>query len=182
MLKQSLTYQLASLAEDAIGPGERLFRQRFHLDVHELRVLRLIDDKPGVRFTQLAQMTKFERSATSRILSRLIKAGLVRRRINEDDARQFELFTTAKTKALRAEAAPLSLAFEELMLKPLTPEEQKNFRATLNKISGWLNEGYLAELAKTFPDTATSAAKTKLPRKAEAAPVTKRRVQKNVAP
>ena len=85
MLKQSLTYQLASLAEDAIGPGERLFRQRFNLDVHELRVLRLIDDKPGVRFTQLAQMTKVERSATSRILSRLIKAGLVRRRINEDD-------------------------------------------------------------------------------------------------
>ena len=57
MLRTSLTYKLVSIAEDALGLGARLFKQLFGLDVHELRVLRLIDDEPGVTFTVLAGRT-----------------------------------------------------------------------------------------------------------------------------
>ena len=74
MLQNSFTYQLASIAEDAITPAAKLFKQRFGLDVRELRVLRLIGDEPGTSFTELAHKTRFERTATSRILSRLIEA------------------------------------------------------------------------------------------------------------
>ena len=59
MLKQSLTYALASIAEEGIGNADRLFEQRFGCDVRELRVLRLVRDTPGITFTALARLTLF---------------------------------------------------------------------------------------------------------------------------
>jgi DNA-binding MarR family transcriptional regulator len=158
MLRQSLTYQLVSIAEDAVGQGGTLFKQRFGLDVHELRVLRLIDDEPGATFTALAAKTKFERSATSRILSRLVKSGLIRRRIDANDARHFRLFATPKGKALRIEADPLSLELEAMVLAPLSGDERRQFLAALAKLSDWVKGGFHAEMAKRFPDSLRHAA------------------------
>ena len=153
MLRQSFTYQLASISEDAVGPAARLFKTRFGLDVHELRVLRLIDDQPGVTFTILARQTRFERTATSRILSRLIKAGLVTRAIDGDDARQFRLQVTPKGRALRERADPLSLEIEALILSRLTESERQDFRRILDKLSHWLDTDFARELATRYPDS-----------------------------
>lgn len=158
MLRQSVTYQLASIAEDAVRPAARLFESRFGLNVHELRVLRLIDDQPGVTFTSLARQTKFERSATSRILSRLIKAGLVRREIDEDDARHFRLFSTQAAKDLRKDADPLSLEMETLLLSTLSDEERRELRRLLDKLSGWVKDEFEKELVR-YSDQAPSSLK-----------------------
>lgn len=159
MLRQSFTYQLASIAEDAVGPAARLFENRFGLDVHELRVLRLIDDQPGVTFTSLSRQTTFERSATSRILSRLIKGGLVRREIDEKDARHFQLFATPAGKALRDRADPLSLELEALILSRLSEQERQDFRRILDKLSLWLNAEFVDELVARYPDAADAKAR-----------------------
>ncbi len=151
MLKQSFTYQLASISEDAIKPAAKLFERRFGLDVQELRVLRLVGDQPGVNFTRLAEQTRFERSATSRILSRLIKTGLIRRELDEHDARQFRLFITDKGVALRSEADPLSLALEELILQALPEAERQQFRQSLDKLSDWLAHAFIGELSRRYP-------------------------------
>ena len=148
MLDHSLTYHLACLAEDGIGSAETLFLDRFGLDVHQLRVLRLIDDRPDTTFTELAARTKFERSATSRILARLIKLGLVRRRIDADDARHFRLRATAKGKALRHEADPLSEELEAVMLTPLDARERAQFLDSLAKLNAWVETGYREEVQR----------------------------------
>ena len=150
MLRESVTYQLASISEDAVGSAARLFQDRFGLTVHELRVLRLIDDQPGVTFTSLARQTKFERSATSRILSRLIKQGLVRREIDEADARHFLLHVTPAGKALRDAADPLSREMEDLVMATLTGPERAELRRLLDKVSGWLASGYAAEMERRY--------------------------------
>lgn len=157
MLKQSFTYQLAAIAEDAINPAARLFEQRFGLDVHDLRVLRLIDDQPGITFTRLSALTKFERSATSRILSRLVKAGLIRREIDTADARQYRLFATPKGRTLREGADPLSLDLEALILSALSNEERQQFRLILDKLSHWLNNEFSRELARRYPEAAPAS-------------------------
>ena len=161
MLSQSFTYQLASIAENAVTPAARLFEHRFGLDVHELRVLRLIDDQPGVTFTVLAQQTRFERSATSRILSRLVKAGLVERAIDDHDARQFRLSATEAGKALRKRADPLSLEIEALILSALSGPEQAQFRKILDKLSLWLNVEFPPELERRYPDAARKSSKSR---------------------
>ena len=152
MLQRSFTYQLAKIAEDSIGAARKLFVRRFGLSVQELRVLRLIDDQPGVTFTRLAEQTKFERAATSRILSRLVRAGLARREIDADDARQFRLHSTASARALRARADPLSLELEALILDALTEDEQRRFRAILDKLETWLAAEFPGELARRYPE------------------------------
>ncbi len=148
VLRQSFTYQLASIAEEAISPAAKLFKERFGLDVHELRVLRLVGDEPGITFTELAQRTRFERSATSRILSRLIKAVLVRRELDEKDARKFQLYITDSGEALRREADPLSLELEALILSKLTPHERDDFRRILDKLTHWVSFEFPIELKK----------------------------------
>ena len=161
MLRESLTYQLASISEDAVTPAARLFERRFGLDVHELRVLRLIDDQPGVTFTILARQTRFERSATSRILSRLVKASLIQREINDDDARQFRLHVTAAGKALRERADPLSLEIEKLILSALPQSEQVELRRILDKLSDWLKAEFIPVLESRYPDAAPTKPSTR---------------------
>jgi len=148
LLRQSFTYQLASIAEDAIAPTAKLFKKRFGLDVHELRVLRLIGDEPGVTFTELAQKTRFERSATSRILSRLIKGSLVRREIDATDARKFRLHITRAGEKLREEADPLSLELEALILANLTASEREGFHKILDKLTVWISLEFPNQLKK----------------------------------
>ncbi len=156
MLQQSFTYQLASISEDAIKPAAKIFERRFGLDVQELRVLRLVGDRPGVNFTTLAAQTRFERSATSRILSRLIKSELVRRELDEHDARQFRLFITNKGVELRRQADPLSLALEDIILSALTEQERQQFRQTLDKLSNWLADDFRGELVRLYPEARPS--------------------------
>jgi DNA-binding MarR family transcriptional regulator len=152
MLNRSLTYHLASIAEGGIGNATRIFESRFGWNVYEIRVLRLIRDTPGITFTQLAHLTKFERSATSRMLSRLIKAGLVMRTNAPQDARQFTLTITDAGADLCEEADPLSLELEAMMLEPLTDREREAFLATLEKVLDWVRTGYSGKVAARFPE------------------------------
>ncbi len=161
MARQSLTYQLASVSEDAISPADRMFRDRFGLHIHEIRVLRLIDDQPGVTFTELARQTKFERTATSRILSHLIKGGYVRRKIDEKDARHFQLSSTAKAKALREKADPLTEEIETLILSVLTPMQRKQLKTIVDALAKWLHSDFPRELAKRYPDAIETVRKTR---------------------
>ena len=152
MLKQSLTYALASIAEEGIGNADRLFEQRFGCDVRELRVLRLVRDTPGITFTALARLTLFERSATSRILTRMIKAGLIGRIGVEGDGRQYTFVMTDAGERLCAEADPLSLEMEELMLAPLTGEQKETLSEMMDAVLAWVTGGYRARILERFPE------------------------------
>ena len=154
MLSQSLTYTLASIAENAISGATRIFERRFGLDVYQFRVLRLIRDTPGITFTELTKLTKFERSATSRMLSQLIKSGLVERTNSPSDARQFTLTITKAAIALCAKADPLTLELEAQMLAPLTQQQREAFRETLNVMQEWVDTGYSDWVRLRFPEAA----------------------------
>jgi DNA-binding MarR family transcriptional regulator len=165
MLQCSFTYQLASISEDAITPAAKLFKQRFGLDVRELRVLRLIGDEKGISFTELAHKTRFERSATSRILSRLIKNSLVKRAIDDVDARKFQFSLTQKGEDLRKKADPLSLEMERLILSHLTAPERQEFRRILDKLTAWLANEFPGELKKFEQSSSPNPSRQKTKKK-----------------
>ena len=152
MLHRSLTYHLASISDDGIGHAERIFETRFGWNVREIRVLRLIRSNPGITFTELARQTKLERSLTSRILSRLLKAGLVNRTNSPSDARVFTLAATEAGIALCEKADPLSTELEALMLEPLTPEQRENFLRMVDQVRNWVQGGYVEKVAQRFPE------------------------------
>lgn len=152
MLRDSLTYKLASIADGAISDATRLFRSRFGWDVYEIRVLRAIRDNPRVTFTELAAMTRFERSATSRILVRLTKAGLVHREGSEEDARRYLLTLTPAGAGICARADPLTEELEALMLEPLAPADRAKLMTAIETVLAWVHGGYRVEVRKRFPD------------------------------
>ena len=154
MLKQSLTYFLASIAEEGIGNANRLFQQRFGWGVRELRVLRLVRDTPGITFTALARLTRFERSATSRILTRMIRAGLIVRTGVEHDGRQYNFTMTEAGERLCQDADPLSLELEDLMLAPLTPEQRESLAEMMDTMLAWVTDGYRDKILERFPEAA----------------------------
>jgi DNA-binding MarR family transcriptional regulator len=155
MLDRSLTYFLTSIAEDGIGAANGVFKKRFGWTVRELRVLRLVHGTPGITFTQLAERTKFERTLTSRIVNRLIQAGLVSRTNSARDARVFTLNLTAAGEALCQQADPLTKDFEALMLAPLSAAERRSFLAMVEKVKAWVQSGYVQEVAARYPEART---------------------------
>ena len=152
MLERSLTYHLSSITEDGIGNANHIFEVRFGWSVRELRVLRLVRETPGITFTVLAEMTKFERSLTSRIVTSLIKAGLIMRANSSVDGRRFTLEATTEGEALCAEADPLTRDLEILMLSPLTEEERQRFMVMVERVRAWVQGGYAREVAARYPE------------------------------
>jgi DNA-binding MarR family transcriptional regulator len=152
MLDRSLTYHLSAITEDGIGNANHIFETRFGWSVRELRVLRLVRSMPGITFTALAALTKFDRSLTSRILSSLIKAGLIARTNSAEDARVFTLKATNEGEALCGRADPLTSELETLMMQPLAENEREAFLAMIERIRTWVQEGYIEEVARRYPE------------------------------
>ncbi|MCA3632542.1 MAG: MarR family transcriptional regulator [Methylobacterium sp.] len=158
MLHRSLTYHLATISEDGIGHAGRIFETRFGWSVREIRVLRLIRSNPGITFTELARQTKFERSLTSRILAKLMKAGLVARTNSTKDARVFTLTATKPGLALCDQADPLSIELEAMMLEPLTEEQRAAFLEMIDTVRRWVQTGYREKVAARFPEAVAGKA------------------------
>jgi DNA-binding MarR family transcriptional regulator len=157
MLDRSLTYHLSAITEDGIGNANHIFETRFGWSVRELRVLRIVRATPGVTFTVLAALTKFDRSLTSRILSSLIKAGLIARTNSAEDARIFTLTATGKGEALCGRADPLTADLEALMLQPLAENEREAFVAMIGRVRTWVQQGYVEEVARRYPEMAAKS-------------------------
>lgn len=146
--RERLTFRLDILAQEAIRANDHIFQARVGLKVHEVRVLRIIGQTPGVTFVELVQRARMERSLTSRIIQRLIRQALVRRENDEADARRFRLFTTPEGDATREVARKLSDALEEILLAPLPVAEAHRLDALLARLAEWIrSEEYEQKLA-----------------------------------
>jgi DNA-binding MarR family transcriptional regulator len=163
MLDRSLTYHLSAITEDGIGNANQIFETRFGWSVRELRVLRIVRSTPGITFTALAALTKFDRSLTSRILSSLIKAGLIERTNSAEDARIFTLKATGEGEALCGRADPLTAELEALMLQPLAENEREAFRAMIGRVRTWVQAGYVQEVARRYPEMGARSRRTRKP-------------------
>ena len=140
-VERHLTYRLDTLSSSAIERANEAYVRSCGLNVRELRILRLADDNPGITFSELVADARFERSLTSRLLSKLIKAGLIRRTIGKTDARQFNLHTTAKGRETCARATLVAGELEEHFLTPLTSAERDILFSCLQKLTEWVDGG-----------------------------------------
>ncbi len=89
-----LTYRLNIVAQEAIAINDPIFVRKTGFNLRELRVLRIICDNPGVSFADIAKMTGLEKSLTSRLIQKLLKADMIERENSTEDARVFMLNPT----------------------------------------------------------------------------------------
>ena len=133
-----LTYRIDVLSTGAVSMANRVYEARCGLTVRELRILRLVDDRPGITFSELAGETKLERSLTSRLLNGLIKDGIIERENEVTDARVFHLRTTAKGRKKRNDAAKVGEYLEDQLLKPLSEEQRESLIEMVETLTKWV--------------------------------------------
>lgn len=155
VLKQSrLTYRLEALANNAISANDPLFVEKLGCSIREMRVLRLIDDHPGIEFNEIMRVSGLDRSLVSRLIRSLLEKALVSRVNSTEDARRYGLFTTDTGKHCRQVGRELSNTAEGLLLQPLKPDEVAQLKDMLGKLLGWVRsdeyQSGVQEIYETF--------------------------------
>lgn len=153
---ERLTYKLSIVAQEAITANDEIFLRETGCRIRDLRVLRLIDDAPGTTFAEIARITGFDRSLTSRIIQNLMGAGLIVRENSSEDARVFLLSTTPQGKETRLIARQLSDRLEVILTDPLSTQELRSLNDILARLGNWVtSEDYRLALAQDLNKGAT---------------------------
>ena len=133
-----LTFLLEVIADEAIAGNDAIFLRELGCSIREIRVLRIVDDNPGITFVEIWEKSGLERSLTSRILQKLIGGGLLLRTSSGTDARKYHLSTTAKGQLLRQRARVMSDALEDMLLAPFSPAERKRLFDQIERLGTWV--------------------------------------------
>lgn len=115
--------------------SQDLERRIAHLDVAKgkgkITAMLLVDDYPGIRPSQIAEVLMRDRPATGRIIDPLVKAGHLRRETNEDDQRAHGLFITPKGHDLAQEVRQIIRDQEDEFFDFIAPEDRQDFMRML---------------------------------------------------
>jgi DNA-binding MarR family transcriptional regulator len=141
-----LTFRLDVLSTGAIRIANDVYTTGCGLAVRELRVLRLIDDNPGITFSELTEETRFDRSLASRLLKELLREGLIERENSAADARVFHLRTTKTGRDRRRLATGIGRKLEAHLLKPLNEPQRAALLESIALLTDWVYGDFAREL------------------------------------
>ncbi|PTV95445.1 MarR family transcriptional regulator [Rhodobacter aestuarii] len=99
----------------------------------KITAILLVDDYPGIRPSQIAEVLMRDRPATGRIIEGMVAAGLIRREEDPADQRAQSLFITEKGQALAQEVRAIIRAQEEEFFDFIAPEDRAQFMRMLKR-------------------------------------------------
>lgn len=98
------------------------------------RVISMVAEVDGIKINNLARRVIVERSALSRIITKLEEDGLLERRDDPKDGRAVTLHLSRKGQKLYQDAAPLAQKELETILSALSQKERATLMALLARI------------------------------------------------
>ncbi|SBS25530.1 Multidrug resistance operon repressor [Marinomonas spartinae] len=134
MASKYLTLRLDELNSRAKEVGSMRHESQLGLTLREVRLIILIADETGININSLVENSFLERTIVSRTVTKLCQSGLVRRVVNDKDARQTQLFLTPEGVTTAQKAKKLSNEGVASMLATLTPYEREVFELSLEKV------------------------------------------------
>ncbi len=159
---ERLTNYLETLALTTIGKADGFVIELTGLSIRTLRILRIIDDNPGINFKKIVARTNLNPALVSKIVKDLRQKGFVDRVVDDEDSRKYELATTPAGQKKRNQVRVVSDKLDAVLLSPLSPTEKVNLFQSLIKLSEWTSseqyevdrlEAY-AELKKSYKEDA----------------------------
>ena len=159
-LERFLPYRLSVLTNVVSSAIADAYRRRFGLSIPEWRVIAVLTRHPGISAAEVAELTRMDAVAVSRAVSRLLRAGRLRRTVARDDRRRSVLSVSRAGAAVYREVAPLALRFERELLDGMSRAE----RAALDHALDTLTEraqalaGALQQTQSRKPRTARRSA------------------------
>jgi DNA-binding MarR family transcriptional regulator len=125
-----LLHRTGQLAEDLFS---RLVGN-LGITARQFVVLSVVDGLEDPSQTLLCEVSGIDRSTLADIVARLVQRGLLSRQRTRRDARMYAVRITDEGKRMLEQATPIAEKVDAALLAALTPSEQENFNALLQKI------------------------------------------------
>lgn len=134
-LEDFLPYRL-SLLSNTISQGiSAAYRKAYGLSVTEWRVVAILGRYPGLTATEVMERGAMDKVAVSRAVAKLQDKGLVQRSAHAEDRRRLPLeLTSDKGWKTFREVVPEALAYEQELLRALSPDEYQCLARLLLKL------------------------------------------------
>jgi MarR family transcriptional regulator, organic hydroperoxide resistance regulator len=105
-----------------------------HLSIASWRVLAVLSNNGGLRQTDLAEMTSIDASTLSRLITRLVREGLVRRTRSKADSREVAVALTRKAEASLARLVPVAVRLQSAATRNLSKQDLAILKRVLRKM------------------------------------------------
>ena len=133
-----VTFRLDVLTGIAKHDASLVYERECGVSLKDLRLMRFVALEPGLVQGRLANLCYLEKTATSRMVTALVKRGLLRRKIGAEDARQVRLYLTAHGKRIVDRCEVMGRAIETKMMSVLSGEERRVFEHCVERITAGL--------------------------------------------
>ena len=111
------------------------------LSIASWRVLAVLSNNGGLRQTDLAEMTSIDASTLSRLITRLVRDGLVKRTRSRADSREVAVALTRKAKTLMARLIPIAAGLQNAATRKLSKRDLATLKRVLRKMHENLTRG-----------------------------------------
>lgn len=134
-LERFLPYRLSVLTNLVSGAIANVYEERFRLTIPEWRVIAVLARHPGISAAEVATLTRMDAVAVSRAVTRLLRAGRLRRSIADDDRRRSVLRLSASGESVYREIAPVALRYERALIDSIDDTELRVLDTVLDKLT-----------------------------------------------
>jgi DNA-binding MarR family transcriptional regulator len=133
-LERFLPYRLSVLSNRVSQDIAGLYSERFGLSITEWRVMAVLGHQSQLSANTVADRTAMDKVAVSRAVSGLLEKKILIRQTDPADGRRSSLKLSAKGYSVFDQIVPLALTLERRILASLTPTEQTQLLAILDKL------------------------------------------------
>jgi DNA-binding MarR family transcriptional regulator len=133
-LEQFLPYRLSVLSNRVSQDIAELYSERFGLSITGWRVMAVLGHEQNLSANQVAERTAMDKVAVSRAVSGLLEQKILIRQSDPADGRRSSLKLSAKGYSMFDQIVPLALSLERQILGSLSPAEQTQLLAILDKL------------------------------------------------
>jgi len=105
-----------------------------HLSIAAWRVLAVLSNNEGSRQTDLARMTSIEVSTLSRLITRLVRNGLVSRKRSTKSSREVVIELAPKARRLMTRLVPVAVGLEMAATRNLSRRDLAAIRRMLRQM------------------------------------------------
>lgn len=88
----------------------------------------------GITQEQLSDIVKIDKATTARAVAKLVKENYVFRKINTQDKRAYNLYTTDKAESLKSTLYEILDSWNKIMLDNLNSEERETLAKLIEKV------------------------------------------------
>ncbi|OEY67929.1 MarR family transcriptional regulator [Marinobacter sp. X15-166B] len=138
-LNQFLPYRLNRLADRISGELERMYSERYGLNVAQWRVLAWLSHCDDLTAKKICAYTNMDKARVSRAIRALEERGLIYRSPSPQDQRIHDLHLTPESARMLDDLILDAQAWEAELMSTLSVEEYRNLLNSMSKLERQLN-------------------------------------------